>query len=436
MIRERGTSAGANRWWRAAATVVRVLVLTLSFFAVRATADVPTAPGFKVGEGRLHPFLALDGRIDSAVGFFNVVGNVAYPSAELIFHVRPGLKFDLTNESTQVSFDGAAEYLWFTGLLTAQSTQLSRFQANVGIDTAFNKTGAVEVQVSDRLIRSDRTQNPAVGVGVISLFNNARLALPIHPGGRALEVTPSVAFAVEFFDPLLGGTVLGCMPTDPTCTPSQVAQMNYGNLTFGLGTRWKFLPKTALVLDATFDYRLYLTAGATNLPGSVLRVQTGLIGLISPRISLTLLAGYGGNLASATTGGMATSGPHTPIGHAEFAYLPSENTRLAVGYVRTIQPVSFYGSFIDDRGYLQGRVGFFGGRLLLNGEVAADYFWYFQPQRRNDVFLSAGLNPTVVVTSWFDVGASYRLSFRTNSVGIQTADYFRHEALLNLNLHY
>lgn len=400
--------------------------------ALPALAEVPKAPGVKVGEGRLHPFLQLDGRFDSLVGTFTIVNGVGVPSPELILHVRPGLKFDLTTDSTLVAFDGSAEYLWYTGALSPSSTQLSRFQANVGLDAHFNKNGAAEVQLSDRLTRSDRTQNPAAGIGVLSLFNNARLAVPIHPGGRALEVTPSVGFGVELFDPLLTGTTIGCPAGDITCDPSQVSRMNYGNLNFGLSGRWKFLPKTAVVLDAAFDYRLYFDTTANNLPGLVLRVQTGLIGLISPRISVTLLAGYGGNFGTTAT----TSMLHSPIGHAELAYLPSENTRLALGYVRTVQPVSALGAFIDDRGYLQGRLGLWGGRLTLFADVSADYFWYFAPAARNDLILSVGGGASVIVTSWFDVSASYRLGLRTSTVTAQAANYVRHEAILNLNFHY
>lgn len=418
------------RWTRA----VTRAVLCVALLALPAAAQVPTAPGVKIGEGRLHPFLQVDGRFDSLIGFFNVINGVGQPSPEIILHVRPGLRFDLTSDSTMVAFDGAAEYLWYTGALSPSSTQLSRFQANVGLDARFNRDGAAEVQIADRMTRSDRTQNPAAGVGVISLYNNAKLAVPIHPGGRALEVTPSVAFGVEFFDPLLTGTISGCTAGDPTCDPTAVSQMNYGNLTFGLSGRWKFLPKTAFVLDATFDYRLYFNSATANLPGLVLRVQTGLIGLISPRISVTLLAGYGGNLAYNTT--TMSSGPHSPIGHAELAYLPTENTRVAIGYVRTVQPVSVLGSFIDDRGYLQGRVGLFGGRLTLNADVSADYFWYFQPAARNDLILSIGAGPSVIITSWFDVSASYRLGLRTSTTTAQSVNYVRHEAILTLNLHY
>lgn len=430
MIRERGTGDGAR--WRSLATRA---VLLAALIAVPALAQVPMAPGVKVGEGRLHPFLQVDGRFDSLVGYFNVVNGIGQPSPELILHVRPGLRFDLSNDSTMVAFDGAAEYLWYTGVLSPSSTQLSRFQANVGLDARFNRDGAAEVQISDRLTRSDRTQNPAAGVGVISLYNNVRLAVPIHPGGRALEITPSVNFGVEFFDPLLTGTISGCSATDVTCNPNTVGQMNYGNLGFGLSGRWKFLPKTALVLDAAFDYRLYFNSTTANLPGMVLRVQTGLIGLISPRISVTLLAGYGGNLAYDTA--TMTSGPHSPIGHAELAYLPTENTRVALGYMRTVQAVSVAGSFIDDRGYLQGRLGLFGGRFTLTADVSVDYFWYFRPVVRNDTIVSVGAGPSVIITSWFDVSASYRLGMRTSTnAALQSVNYVRHEALLTLNLHY
>jgi hypothetical protein len=59
---------------------------------------------------------------------------------------------------------------------------------------------------------------------------------------------------------------------------------------------------------------------------------------------------------------------------------------------------------------------------------------------RNDFLLSLNVGPTVVVTSWFDVSASYTLTLRT-SVGADTSNlpslnFPRHEALLRLNFHY
>src|SRR3990167_1975237 len=191
--------------FRALMALLGVLVSAPSF------AQVAKAPGFKVGEGHLHPFLEIDGRFDSLVGRFTP----GLDSAEIVLHFRGGAKFDLDTPSTLVNFNGALEYLWYTGLISPSSTQLSAdgrgFRTNVGLDTKFNRDGVAEVQLGDNLVRSDRTQNPAFAVGVLSLFNNVYLAVPIHPGGRALEVTPKVAWGVEFFEPLLGGIVTGCV---------------------------------------------------------------------------------------------------------------------------------------------------------------------------------------------------------------------------------
>jgi hypothetical protein len=405
------------------------------FAGASSWAQVPRSPGIKVGDGRLHPFLELDGRYDSLVGFFNInqATGQPVPSGEIVLHARPGLRFELLTPSTAINFNGAGEYLWFTGLLSPGSTGLSRFQANVGLDTRFNTDGAVEVQLGDNLVRSDRTQNPVVGVGVMSLFNNLYLAVPIRPGGRALEVTPRVAWGVEFFDPLLTGLVQGCAdPNDISCNPLLVSQMNYSNLTFGLNGRWKFLPKTAIVLDANFDWRTYFSSSPANRPAGLLRVQAGLMGLISPRIAVTLLAGYGGDL-------LALQGPvpvHTFIANAELSYTVTEQTRVAVGYARNVMPVPVLGAAINDRGYVRGGLSFLSGRLTLNGQFALDHFLYMATAARNDFFVSLMAGPSFIVTSWFDVSASYTLGFRTSSTVSPTLNFARHEAMLRLRFQY
>lgn len=409
--------------------------MALALVAGLAFAQVPKAPGLKIGEGRLHPFLEVDGRYDSMVGFFNVNQSTGapIPSGDIVLHARPGLRFDLQTPSTFVAFNGSAEYLWFTGLITPNARTLSRFHANVGLDTKFNVDGPVEVQLGDNLVRSDRTQNPVVGVGVMSLFNNLYLAVPIHPGGRALEVTPRVAWAVEFFDPLLTGVVPGC--TDQTsviCNPSLVSNMNYNNVNFGLNTRWKFLPKTAVVLDANLDWRTYFNAAA-NVPATLLRVQAGLAGLISPRIAVTLLAGYGGNLAPNAASTVAL---HTFIATAEVSYTVTERSRVAVGYVRTTSAVPALGTVINDRGYLRGGVAFLSDRLTINGQIAADNFTYMTTTPRSDFFISGMVGPQFVVTSWLDVSASYSLGFRTSSLASPSLNFARHEAMLRLSFHY
>lgn len=408
-----GLRGAISRAWTALALGALVL-------SAPALAQVARPPGFKIGEGRLHPFLELDGRFDSLVGRFTPGVN----AAEIVFHFRPRVTFDLENTSTAVNFNGSGEYLWFTGLLTPGSQALSRLHANVALDAKFNRDGLAEVQVGDTLTRTDRTQNPNFAVGVVSLFNNLYLAVPIHPGGRALEVTPRVAWSVEFFEPLLTGIVVGCTP-GTACDPATVPAANYSNLNFGLNGRWKFLPKTALLLDVNADWRTYFSSPGTS-DKVLFRAQAGLAGLITPRIAVTLLAGYGGDFSNGSI--------HTVIGNAEFAYSVSDQTRIALGYGRSNVAVPQVGVAMNDRGYVRGGLGLLSGRLLLSAQVSVDHFTFITMPVRNDLLLNLNLGPTFTVTSWFDVGAGYTFSLRTSTNSF--LNFPRHEALLRLVFHY
>lgn len=411
---------------RPAALLAALSALLLGVLPGAAWAQVPTASGIKIGDGKLHPFLEIDARYDSLVGFFN---NSLDPKGDLILHARPGLKFDLSNSSTAILFNGSGEYLFYTGLLAPEARSLSRFQANVTADARFNQDGAVEVQLNDALTRSDRTQNPAVAIGVQSLYNNVGLAVPIHPGGRALTVTPRVGWAVEFFDPLGGATLSGC--TEAVCDGSAagLAKMNYSNINFGVNGNWKFLPKTAITVDVGTDVRTYWQPGGAA--ATVFKAQAGLIGLISQHINVTLLAGYAGDFA--------TMKLHTVIANAEVGYAPSQMIKVAGGYLRTVQPVPSLGTYIDDRGYLRGTLGLWAGRLTLALNVGLDSLNFTEATTpRADLVFAAGLSGTVVIFSWFDVGLSYNLSTRSSSDTASKAinPPARHEVLLRLGFHY
>ncbi len=422
--------------WLRGSGLRALLALSVALFGAPAFAQIAKAPGFKIGDGRFHPFLEIDGRFDSLVGRFNP----GIDSPEIVFHFRGGAKFDLDTPSTLVNFNGAAEYLWYTGILSPASVALSAdgkgLRANVALDTRFNRDGVAEIQLGDNLVRSDRTQNPALAVGALSLFNTMYLAVPIHPGGRALEVTPKFAWSIELFEPLLTGLVPGCV-MGTACDPNELPKSNYNNLNFGLNGRWKFLPKTAFILDVNADYRLYFDPTASgNANKFIFRAQGGLAGLISPRIAVTLLAGYSGDFSNGSI--------HTVIGTAEFSYTVTERSRIAVGYARNTMAIPRVGTGIDDRGYLRGSVGLIGDRLLLQAQVSADYFTFLDAPvdpmnpvpnpTRNDFLLSASGGPLFVVTSWFDVGANYTFSLRTST--LPQNNFPRHEVTLRLAFHY
>jgi hypothetical protein len=284
----------------------------------------------------------------------------------------------------------------------------------------------VEVQLSDSLSRSDRTQNPAASLGLLSLYNNVRLAAPIHPGGRALEITPSVAWGIEFFDCLAPST----NPGPNQCVNADAAKTNYSNVTLGLNAKWKFFPKTALVVDVSNDIRTYFTPTGGSAASTMFRAQAGLMGLISTYFNVTVLAGYAHDFAGTNLNNV--------IGQAEVGYTPSDMVRLTAGYLRTALPVPGLTNYVDDRPYLRATVGLWAGRLTLNAGASLDLLnYYYATPPRTDYVVTGNAGATVVVLPWMDVGALYGLGFRSSSDKLtQGLNTIRHEVTLRLGVHY
>ncbi|MBK7863186.1 MAG: hypothetical protein IPJ65_32165 [Archangiaceae bacterium] len=424
--------------------IKRLIILVATVAASTAVADAPAKPnGIKIGEGRLHPFLSVRAGYDSAAGYFPTTGSTALSlSGDVVITPTAGLLFNWDTPSTMVNFNGSGGFVWYTGLVTPNARDLSYPTATVGLDTAFNKTGAVEVDVGDNFTYSNHTGNVAAGIGILALYNSAYLRVPIHPGGGALSVTPAVRWDNEFFSPQFRSALPGCstMGTiDITCDPAQVNKMDYSNVNVGLGAKWKFLPKTAAVLDAQFDYRWYwrTTPPATPPPGTppntgtnlnsqLLRITGGLSGLITSHISTLLVVGGGGDWGG--------SHAATFIAQAEVAYLGQEITARG-GYIRTLNPVPVFGIYGQDRGYAEIKSTLF-GRVGLRGFGSFDYLSFYNSSARNDYIITAAAEVSVQIISILSVAATYNLSYRETNSGMQGAKYIRHEPFLTLTLSY
>ncbi len=410
--------------------------MTSRFIAIFATlasciamGQVEKPIGIKIGDGRLHPYFDLEGRYDSAVGSF---GTSATPQGDIAVRFRPGLRFELLGSDNTVNFNGNAEYVLQTGAFSSGTREASRFQTDVGLDAAFNKTGAIEFQIGDQLVRSDRNNTPLFTIGVLSLYNNLRISVPIHPGGGALEVSPKAAWAVEFFEPMIArstSTFTGCPLDNPACQPNKVIEANYSNLNLGLGARWRFLPKTAVVFDGGVDYRTYFYPGVSTRTATLMKLQVGLAGLISSKISVLALAGYGHDFISSNK---------TFIAQAELGVLLSDATTFKFGYVRTLQPIPVYGIFGDDRGYIDAKTGI--GRFSLTGSAAFDFLTFYGSSglapSRQDMIVTLGVRPSVAIFSWFSISLAYSLSWRDSSSTLPGADFTRHEVILAFSFTY
>ncbi|QSQ19417.1 hypothetical protein JY651_29320 [Pyxidicoccus parkwayensis] len=385
--------------------------------------------GIKVGSGRLHPYFDLETRLDSGVGYFAPTsGQEPSPSGlspdlsgEFAMHFRPGFKLEVPSSQLAFNLNANLDYVLYTGLMTADSGRASHLEGAADLMARLNPDAPLSLEVSDQFVRSDRTRTAAIGAGVLSLFNEARVRVPWRPGGGAVEVTPNVAYAVEFFQPLGATSPVGC--TEGVCDPLTADRFDYGNLHFGMEGRWRFLPKTAVILDTGVDLRSYFNDGSEN--ATLARALLGVAGLVSPKVAVTAKAGWGQNLAAAGGG--------TFLGQLEGTYLFSPTLSFKAGFLRTLEPVAAYGLFTDNRAYGEARA-LFGGKLTLHAGGGVDFISFTGD--RSDTVGSLDVGPEYQFRPWLSFAAGYMLSTRSSSVTGGGINFTRHEGYARFSLTY
>ncbi len=393
------------------------------------TGPYETENGIKVGEGRLHPYFDFELHYDTAAGFFSSASGTTSLRPEAIAHFRPGLRLEVPMSTSNLSLDGNVDYLWYTGLITSGSSSASRVQAAADATASFNQGGSVEFDIGDHFARSDRTANVAAGVGVISLFNDAHIQIPFRPGGRALEIVPNAGFSFESFKAISSVIPPSCSTGDVNCDPTAVNKMNYQNFRFGLDARWKFLPKTAFTFESRVDTRSYSDA-SVNPSAFLLKASLGLAGLVSTKVATVLKLGWGQDFQNTSL--------HTIVALAEVSYLMSETSTAKIGYLRNMEPVPTYGTYRDDRGYLEGRF-FLNGRLTLHGTLAFDALSFYPTTTlpaRSDTAVTIDLGPEYQFTKWFIGAAGYILGTRSSNLPAGSYNFTRHEAYVRATFIY
>lgn len=153
------------------------------------------------------------------------------------------------------------------------------------------------------------------------------------------------------------------------------------NLNNALTTRgrWRFLPRTSLVYDASFGFITYTNPTSASTGGKLashpMRAKLGVNGLITPSFALLAMAGWGASFYSNETGAY-NEDFDSVIGQLELKWFltpnpssdPSATTMtlssVAVGFVRDFYD-SYIGNYYErDRGYVSFSY-FYGGKFLL-----------------------------------------------------------------------
>jgi hypothetical protein len=359
--------------------------------------------GFKVGDGRLHLYFDLQGEYNS---------NVLYTTSrvpDLILHFRPGLMLNVPGRDVALDLSGNVSWNQYLGVSNSGTKDLSFLSAAADLTLGFNRGGTVGLELADSFQRSNQITSLSLASAAITNNNVLRLAVPVRPGGGALEFKIGGQWQVQSFEPFLSAGATCDPVANPSCNPANLSLYGYNQLTGAAEVRWFFLPRTALLLQGSYFARIP-NDETVSLPISGYRVWAGAAGLVTPHLAGTLKGGYGNSLGSAGV----------PFGtwllNAEAEYLITGGIGVKLGYLHDYQADvgTVYSLYAFHRIYLEGKVPLVshftvrgGGQLEWDQYVLID-------------------QPTQVANAnlWFDweviryviLSAGYQFTWRTSTV--------------------
>ena len=384
--------------------------------------------GLRVGDtARLHATLETELRWDSmaGIGSFNGSqrGELVLNPADLVLHLRPGVRIEAPGAQSGFNAGARLDYTRYS-MLQADTSSLSYLGILGDAELVLGRDGPTSFTLADHFSRSDRTTNPALGVGSLTDSNVAAARLNWKPGGGAIEGGLGYAFLYETYEQSRAGAV-AC--TTPSCDGTRYSGFGSQTHRLSLDARWRFLPKTALTFEASIAPRSYAQA-STNVSTLPLRALAGLAGLVTEKVRVVIKAGYE-NLFAGT--GANFSGP---IGQLELGWDPRETVSLTLGVLRTAEPVSdVYGWYDDLRGYATGSWLLL-GRLSLQASLSYDHLG-FGNQGRTDSQLGAALVAEWELTQLLRIAAGEQFTSRDSTAGFAFS-YTRSETFARLTVAY
>jgi hypothetical protein len=233
----------------------------------------------------------------------------------------------------------------------------------------------------------------------------------------------------------------------------QLTNINNAATTRG---RWRFLPRTSLMYDASFGFITYTAPGSEAAGGKVsshpMRARLGVNGLITPTLSVLALGGWGSSFYSSSTahaeyaenfdsfiGQLELKWFLTPSSSVSSGTNPTQTaptmSSISVGFLRDFYD-SYIGNYYErDRGYLSFSY-LFGGRFLIvvdggAGPVIYPKAWFAGKANPSftDVRIDASLFAEYRFKDQFGVNASVRYNQNVSSMSIVDQASGRNDSL-------
>lgn len=329
--------------------------------------------GFRVGNFELHPGLGADFGYDSN---FLRRDSTEGPVGSLRLRVAPS--FSVATLGPQRSAGGAPPDFGFrfdvkanyNEFIPVSGDQLSKDRLSE--QRNFGGTANIELEIKPKRTWSGRlyggitrTVRPTNEADLSATFNrvlpNAGADLTFRPGTGLLDWRLGYNFSGTFFETgAFGG----------------LNSMQHEVSTRG---RWRFLPRTALVYDASFGFLLYdetVVSAAAKTDSFPVRTKLGINGLITPSFLVKAMVGWGAGFYTqddqdfdSVIGQLELrwylSGSSNSVMH-----VPTNQKSISIGFIRDFAD-SFLGTYLErDQGYAQFNY-MFGRSFLLSVEGRA-----------------------------------------------------------------
>lgn len=407
-------------------------------------------PGAKLGQALvIHPGVQLGTGYDSNVFFSS--GTVGIDSVQGSFYstIRPVV--DISTLSWQRGGGDASRTLDFRLHLGSSIRFLINDQKQVNSHYSINfdgsatlalfPSGPVGFEVFDNYIR---TSMPPFGMqrsadNINTNENQAGLRIKLRPGGQRLVVLGQYMNSLFMYE-----------------TGRFTAKNNMSH-DFLLRATWKFFPKTALYVTAQETILQYINPGSSVTPPDQypLRATAGILGLITPTLTVNFNGGYGNSFTQSNVNYPGNNSYSGFIGLAEVNWKPLVGTALNVGYRHDFGP-GLVGTYYDSDGAFAGvsqmvwrltgtaRVSY--DRRAFNGDLMADSLLNtrFNEQRVDHMVLGR-LQVDLNIRDWFT--ASIGDDFGQNSSNCKLASesgahlnipcsYVRNDVWLRLGVAY
>lgn len=386
------------------------LAAALGVACLAAPAAWAEGPGVRAGALEIHPSLWVEGGVDNNV-FYDSADDAGSPNSASI--LRAGGAINIENRrSNNVNFllGGGLTYRHLTSLddpdnrisdaVVESRNGLADARANGRLSLFPNSS--VTVELHERFRYTERPGYETSVSGFEKVENDAGIDLRFRPGSGALELRLGYQFHVAQF---LDSSAIGA---ERAANESHDVRML---------THWRWLPKTALFLDVKYRAINYArpdeqlstiqSARSADRDSTPVRVEAGLKGLLTKRISVILVAGY---LNTFNVVGESFVGF---VGQAELRYRIEPTLNVGIGYERDGSDSSFSNFYTVNRYYADAQLHLF-TKISVGGRLAYDDIVYAANGApggigREDPVLRARAFGRYDFTEWFNAGLEWQL---------------------------